>query len=74
MLQLGDSTGKAYLWDIKTQSPNPIQNLQHMSPIKDVNYNQTVGNLITSGQDGVVNFFDPKSNQIVNKITYPGKI
>lgn len=45
-----------------------------MSPIKDVNYNQTVGNLITSGQDGVVNFFDPKSNQIVNKITYPGKI
>jgi len=36
-LYLGDSTGKAYLWDIKTQSPNPVPNLQHMSPIKDVN-------------------------------------
>jgi len=49
MLYLGDSTGKAYLWDIKTQAPGVVQNLQHMSPIKDVVYNQTVGNLITSG-------------------------
>jgi len=72
-LVMSDSQGNLKLWDFNSNTQTGL-NVKHNSPVKDVVFNSTVLNIASSGYDGIVNLYDPRTNQIANKITYPGKI
>lgn len=61
------------MWDVSTNAQTAFS-YTHGSPVKDIVYNPHTQLIYSSGFDGQVNFYDPKSNTVVNRITYPNKI